>query len=73
MLGKYSPGFVISDILMKGRNKQTYAVGDSIIKGLSGRGISEENNVKRRWHPRCTLLDLVDQSKPTLPKKTERN
>ena len=51
--------------------KQFFIVGDSMIKNISGTGISRSNTVKIRPHPGTTTVDICDYIKPELRDKTD--
>ena len=46
-----------------------YILGDSMIKYVSGRNISDYMNVKVRSHPGASTEDLIDYVKPIASKK----
>ena len=46
-------------------------IGDSIIKHVNGREISQVNLVKTRCHPEATTEELPDCINPTTRKKTD--
>ena len=51
--------------------KKVFIVGNSIIKNISGTGISRTNTVKIRPHPGATTADICDYIKPELPHKPD--
>ena len=44
-------------------------VGDSIVKHLTGPGISKKSHVKIKTNPGATTEDITDFIKPSIPKK----
>ena len=46
--------------------KKIFIVGDSMIKNITGTGISRTNTVKMRPHPGATTIDINDYIKPEL-------
>ena len=40
--------------------KKVFIVGDSMIKNITGYGISRTNTVKMRPHPGTTTVDICD-------------
>ena len=51
--------------------KKVFIVGDSIIKNITGTGISETNTVKMRPHPGATTADISGYIKPELHYKPD--
>ena len=50
-------------------NNVVYILGDSMLKHINGRNVSDSMNVKVRSHPGATTEDLVDYVKPIARKK----
>ena len=48
--------------------KKVFIVGESMIKNITGTGISRKNTVKVRPHPDVTTVDICDYSKHELHK-----
>ena len=46
-------------------------VGDSIVKHLTGPGISKKNNIKIKTNPGATTEDIIDYIKPSIRKKPD--
>ena len=46
-------------------------VGDSIVKHLTGPGISKKNNIKIKTNPGATTGDIIDYIKPRIRKKPD--
>ena len=46
-------------------NNVVYILGDSVIKHINGRNVSD-SNVKVRYHPGATTEDVVDYVKPKM-------
>ena len=44
--------------------KKVFIVGDSMIKNITGTGISRSNTDKMRPHPEATTVDIGDYKKP---------
>ena len=44
--------------------KKVFIVGDSMIKNITGTGISRSNTIKMRPHPSATTVDICDYTKP---------
>ena len=44
--------------------KKVFIVGGSMIKNITGTGISRSNTVKMRPHPGATTVDICDNIKP---------
>ena len=51
--------------------KKVFIIGDSIIKNITGTGISRANTVKMRPHPGATTVDTCDYIKPELHHKPD--
>ena len=51
--------------------KKVFIVGDSMIKNITGTGISISNTVKMRPHPGTTTVDICDYIKPELCHKPD--
>lgn len=51
--------------------KDVYKIDDSMIKNLSGNGISKENNIKIRSHHGPTTNKFIDYIKPSVRKKPD--
>ena len=51
--------------------KKVFIVGDSVIKNITGTGISRTNTVKMRPHPGATAVDICDYIKPELSHKPD--
>ena len=49
---------------IENNTKKVFIVGDSIIKNITGTGISRTNTVKMRPHPGATTADICDYIKP---------
>ena len=57
---------------MHGKDKKkVFIVGDSMIKNITGTGISRENVIKMRPHPGATTIDICDYIKPELRQKPD--
>ena len=48
------------------KKKKMFIVGDSMIKNITGTGISRDHTVKIRPHPGATNIDMCDYIKPEL-------
>ena len=48
------------------KKKKIFIVGDSMIKNITGTGISRDHTVKIRPHPGATNIDMCDYIKPEL-------
>ena len=46
-------------------------VGDSMIKHLTGPGISKKNHIKIKTNPGATTEDIIDYIKPSIRKKPD--
>ena len=46
--------------------KKVFIIRDSMIKNITGTGISRENIIKMRPHPGATTIDICDYIKPAL-------
>ena len=57
----------------KNRNKKSqrhvYIICKSIVKHITGPGISKLNHVQVKAHPRTTTYDIIDYKKPTIRQK----
>ena len=69
---------ILSKELEKCQNKmlgkdqeKVFIVGDSMIKNITGMGISRENIIKMRNHPGATTIDICDYIKPELCQKPD--
>ena len=51
--------------------KKVFIVGDSIIKNITGTGISTTNTIKMRPYPGATTADICDYIKPELRHKPD--
>ena len=51
--------------------KKVFIVGDSMIKNITGTGISRSNTVKMGPHPGATTVDICDYIKPELRHKPD--
>ena len=51
--------------------KKVFIVGDSMIKNITGTGISRSNTVKMRPYPGATTVDICDYIKPELCHKPD--
>ena len=51
--------------------KKVFIIGDSMIKNITGMGISRENIIKMRPHPGATTIDICDYIKPELRQKLD--
>ena len=52
-------------------HKDVFIVGASMIKNITGTGISRENIIKMRPHPGATTIDICDYIKPELRQKLD--
>ena len=52
--------------------KSVFVVGDSMIKNITGSGISRNHSVKIRSHPGATTMDMFDYIKPELRQNPDR-
>ena len=52
-------------------HKDVFIVGASMIKNITGTGISRENIIKMRPHPGATTIDICDYIKPELRQKPD--
>ena len=51
-----------SENKMHGKDqKKVFIIGDSMIKNITGTGISRENIIKMRPHPGATTIDISEQ------------
>ena len=61
-----------SENKMHGKDqKKVFIIGDSMIKNITGTGISRENIIKMRPHPGATTIDICDYIKPELRQKLD--
>ena len=51
--------------------KKVFIIGDSMIKNITGMGISRKNIIKMRCHPGATSIDICDYIKPALRQKPD--
>ena len=51
--------------------KKVFIIRDSMIKNITGTGISRENIIKMRPHPGATTIDICDYIKPELRQKPD--
>ena len=51
--------------------KKVFIIGDSMIKNITGTGISRKNIIKMRPHPGATSIDICDYIKPALRQKPD--
>ena len=51
--------------------KNVFITGNSMIKNITGTGISRENIIKMRPHPGATTIDICDYIKPELCQKLD--
>ena len=51
--------------------KKVFIIGGSMIKNITGTGISRTNTVKMRPHPGATTVDICDYIKPELRHKPD--
>ena len=57
---------------MKKRTKENiYIVGDSMLKNITGSGLSKGHIVKIRPHPGAPTVDMIDYTKPELCHKPD--
>ena len=56
---------------IENNTKKVFIVGDSIIKNITGTGISRTNTVKMRLHPGATTADICHYIKPELRHKPD--
>ena len=61
----------VSETIAKDKWKRAYVVGDSIVSGLSEKGLSKRHTVKVRLHPGDTTEDLADDIKPIMRKNPD--
>ena len=50
----------------KEKKKNIFVVGDSMLKNITGCGISRDHTVKIRSHPKVIIVDMIDYIKPEL-------
>ena len=55
----------------KEEKKNIFVVGDSMLKNITGSGISMDHTVKMRPHPGATIVDMIDYIKPELCHKPD--
>ena len=55
----------------KQEKKNIYIVGDSMLKNITGSGLSKDHTVKIRPHPGATTIDMIDYIKPELRHKPD--
>ena len=55
----------------KQEKKNIYIVGDSMLKNITGSGLSKDHTVKIRPHPGATTVDMIDYIKPELCHKPD--
>ena len=55
----------------KQEKKNIYIVGDSMLKNITGSGLSKDHTVKIRPHPGATTVDMIDYIKPELRHKPD--
>ena len=55
----------------KEEKKNIFVVGDSMLKSITGSGISMDHTVKIRPHPGATTVDMIDYIKPELCHKPD--
>ena len=55
----------------KQEKKNIYIVGDSMLKNITGSGLSKDHTVKIRPHPGVTTIDMIDYIKPELRHKPD--
>ena len=61
-----------SENKMHGKDQKTvFIVGDSMIKNITGTGISRENIIKMRSHLGATTINICDNIKPELRQKSD--
>ena len=51
--------------------KKVFIIGDSMVKNITGTGISRKNIIKMRPHPGATSIDICDYIKPALRQKPD--
>ena len=51
--------------------KKNFIFGDSMIKNITGTGISRTNTVKMRPHPGATIVDICHYSRHELRHKPD--
>ena len=51
--------------------KKVFIIGGSMIKNITGTGISRTNTVKMRPHPGATTVDICNYIKPELRHKPD--
>ena len=55
----------------KEEKKNIFVVGDSMLKNITGSGISRDHTVKIRPHPWASTVDVIDYIKPELRHKPD--
>ena len=55
----------------KRRKKEYLYCGNSILKNITGSGLSKDHTVKIRPHPGATTVDMIDYIKPELRHKPD--
>ena len=55
----------------KEEKKNICIVGDSMLKNITGSGLSKDHTVKIRPHPGATTVDMIDYIKPELRHKPD--
>ena len=61
----------VSETIAKDKCKRVYVVGDSIVSGLSEKGLSKRHTIKVRSHPGDTTEDLADDIKLIMRKNPD--
>ena len=51
--------------------KKGFIIGDSMIKNITGTGISREKVINMRPHIEATTIDIFDYIEPELRQKTD--
>ena len=60
-----------SQVKSKKEKKNIFVVGDSMLKNITGSGISRDHTVKIRPHPGASTVDMIDYIKPELRHKPD--
>ena len=55
----------------KEEKKKICVVGDSMLKKITGSGLSKDHTIKIRPHPGATTVDMIDYIKPELRHKPD--
>ena len=55
----------------KNETKEIIIIGDSIVKDIKARDLSESNNIKIRKHSGASTLDMIDHIKPEARSKPD--